>query len=76
MLDDLGIKGIRPIDDRPSKNGNPKKQGTHKRFTLEGENEEKDKEKNQKKQPRQSNPEKQDKPTRSPKEGGGIDILV
>ena len=76
MLDDLGIKGIRPIDDRP--NGQPKNHGSGKKFSLEGEEEEKEKKKEKKrKKPRApAGEEKEGKPSITRREDGGIDILI
>ncbi|MHC4944475.1 MAG: hypothetical protein ACYTG7_15775 [Planctomycetota bacterium] len=71
MLDDLGIKGVRPIADNPSRNQNGKGRRYGQKFSIDGEEEEKsnDKKKNNPKKKKPEGPAGKGKKR-------GIDIVI
>lgn len=72
MSGDLGVGGIRPVDDRPDRH--PRNRNGGKKFTLDGEEEEKKKPPVRKKRPAPARKDEGDPGGRRP--DGGIDILI
>jgi len=74
MLDGLGIKGIEPIDDNPSRHPNGRNRNYGQKFSLEEEGEEKEQTQKKKRSLRKK-PRKKKPPAPGSKDGG-IDIVI
>ncbi len=73
MLDDLGIKGIKPVNDRPDRQ--PQNRGGDKNFSLDEEPESHKKRPEKKKQPPRRRKKEEEPPERHPGDEG-IDIIL
>ncbi|MBU0756053.1 MAG: hypothetical protein KJ645_12995 [Planctomycetes bacterium] len=76
MLDGLGINGIKPIDDNPSRNPNGKNRKYGQKFSIEEVGDEIELDKKKKRPLRKGSGRKKQPPPSPNQNNGGIDIVI